>query len=1288
MNGIKVNVNNQNGGQHDDYMSILSNNNYLLDFEHISNDVFEANIKPCLKQLRCVINELIDSESVYVKSLCDIEEGYLLRLKGNEIGVNSQLLDVLFYKIPDLRVFHAQLHTDLQLSRDNLIQLGQVFLDNAKQFEELYVEFCLNYPKSIHLLEEEQKSRTEVWTYLINCQLELQHQLPLATYLLKPVQRVLKYQLLLQECLRHLNQLVTELSKHHSSGEKASALNKTRCNLESSSENTNNNNNGCNNSDDVDYLDFLNESVFTLRQALERMIQVADHINERKRYREFLDQLRSTRLDVDNWGDIVLCDYFRIPGKKDLRLVLLFQCALILCKYTQPSGNIHVSSTQSLSVNDNWISNTMTTTTTTTTTATMTTSTGPRNSLDRVGPGNSSLWNLNVRSIEIREVISCANLMLVECIDKDPLAFHILPFDNPKAQRTLQAISLETKRLWCREIKRLILENYDAAIPERAKQIVLNMAELTYGPPIKDISDLPMSLTNLQKVGTFYAGQQRNGLMMNEERSASGRVHRKSDTALPRLRRLVNRSISSTNAPLASNFIRTPNPSLDEDTVEARIPSVTNRCMLNGNSKHNSRDSLSFDNGNNSTERHLDSLLHEAWEEIWAKHHSPVKPNGSISTSGAGVVVSPAVNGQLNPLRNTHHHNSKGGGEKAEDDSRCLPGGDDGTLTTNTTTVNEADFRCIAVEINEERFGLSSPSSTQSITSNCTVSETRKCSVPSLSKLSNTSSTNHFINHSDNSKFSVPTSPSSQPLSHCSSSPSFPVCHKSSLTSNSIQTSNGITPSVYIDCPNASSYDVITFGRTYEQYIAKARAMVALSPRDLDEIFSPLRELACIVDSENNLSPTTGRHHCPLNDEIALDDVRNTLAHHRCATVPLTMTTNLSHTKQRCATSTSITKNLSRLTQGLKISLTDLSSHAEHAENDTLSDGDRSNGHCSSGGSSPRHIVSRIAVTHNRNTFSNDLITKTITVIPNSIPDPSFRTTATTTTTIQFHTSGDSKNNFNTVSDAHNGRRCSRQGSFERADSCHNGTKSSSGSPKQLKPQLIGINNGLSNKSSVSKPPRLTNHHSTLTSVGNPVKATYNNSVDRKQTTHDSSCSTPTSPIVYDLNGRRSRRKSRAPAPPIPLGDTRPPLPHPPLKAPLAVLEGGDDVCVEPVCSGHVKAVISSLSEISTKPNGLFKANSLHLKDRTTTASTDDDNNTNKGKPIKPPRRLNSTSSSSDIPRTFIKEKTAPSRNYSPTLRSLHNPSLSHNKTTATSHDVANQRLGIVKNMINKFQQP
>ncbi len=77
--------------------------------------------------------------------------------------------------------------------------------------------------------------------------------------------------------------------------------------------------------------------------------------------------------------------------------------------------------------------------------------------------------------------------MLIECIEKNPLAFHILPFDNPKAQRTLQAANLETKQLWCLEIKRVILENFDAAIPEKAKQMVLNMADIYSRPKHSDV---------------------------------------------------------------------------------------------------------------------------------------------------------------------------------------------------------------------------------------------------------------------------------------------------------------------------------------------------------------------------------------------------------------------------------------------------------------------------------------------------------------------------------------------------------------------------------------------------------------------------------------------------------------------------------------------------------------------------------------------------------------------------------------------------------------------------------
>lgn len=68
--------------------------------------------------------------------------------------------------------------------------------------------------------------------------------------------------------------------------------------------------------------------------------------------------------------------------------------------------------------------------------------------------------------------------MLIECIEKNPLAFHILPFDNPKAQHTLQAANMHKKQLWCREIKRVILENFDAAIPDKARDLVLNMCDI------------------------------------------------------------------------------------------------------------------------------------------------------------------------------------------------------------------------------------------------------------------------------------------------------------------------------------------------------------------------------------------------------------------------------------------------------------------------------------------------------------------------------------------------------------------------------------------------------------------------------------------------------------------------------------------------------------------------------------------------------------------------------------------------------------------------------------------
>ncbi|CAG9790070.1 unnamed protein product [Diatraea saccharalis] len=51
--------------------------------------------------------------------------------------------------------------------------------------------------------------------------------------------------------------------------------------------------------------------------------------------------------------------------------------------------------------------------------------------------------------------IMCNNMMLVESIAGAPLAFHVIPWDAPRSQLTLQARSLRHKREWTLLLKRV-----------------------------------------------------------------------------------------------------------------------------------------------------------------------------------------------------------------------------------------------------------------------------------------------------------------------------------------------------------------------------------------------------------------------------------------------------------------------------------------------------------------------------------------------------------------------------------------------------------------------------------------------------------------------------------------------------------------------------------------------------------------------------------------------------------------------------------------------------------------
>ncbi|KAI5102135.1 pleckstrin-like domain-containing family G member 3-like [Silurus meridionalis] len=76
--------------------------------------------------------------------------------------------------------------------------------------------------------------------------------------------------------------------------------------------------------------------------------------------------------------------------------------------------------------------------------------------------------------------IMCSTLMLIESA-KDSFRFSVTHYKHPKQPHTVQAKTVEEKKLWAHHIKRLILENHHVIIPQTAKDVILDMRSAVIG---------------------------------------------------------------------------------------------------------------------------------------------------------------------------------------------------------------------------------------------------------------------------------------------------------------------------------------------------------------------------------------------------------------------------------------------------------------------------------------------------------------------------------------------------------------------------------------------------------------------------------------------------------------------------------------------------------------------------------------------------------------------------------------------------------------------------------------
>ncbi|XP_067569876.1 guanine nucleotide exchange factor DBS isoform X6 [Pseudorca crassidens] len=152
---------------------------------------------------RHVMNELLDTERVYVEELLCILEGYAAEMDNPlmthliSTGLQNKK-DVLFGNMEEIYHFHNRIFLrELENYIDCPELVGRCFLERMEQFQ-VYEKYCQNKPRSESLWRQ-----CSDCPFFQECQKKLDHKLSLDSYLLKPVQRITKYQLLLKEMLKY-----------------------------------------------------------------------------------------------------------------------------------------------------------------------------------------------------------------------------------------------------------------------------------------------------------------------------------------------------------------------------------------------------------------------------------------------------------------------------------------------------------------------------------------------------------------------------------------------------------------------------------------------------------------------------------------------------------------------------------------------------------------------------------------------------------------------------------------------------------------------------------------------------------------------------------------------------------------------------------------------------------------------------------------------------------------------------------------------------------------------------
>ncbi|XP_035856530.1 spermatogenesis-associated protein 13 isoform X3 [Sander lucioperca] len=244
-----------------------------------------------------VVQEIMNTERIYIKHLKDICEGYIRQCRKHPDMFTELQLKTIFSNIEDIYRFQRQFIRDLEKKynkdQPHLSEIGSCFLLQGEGFS-IYSDYCNTHPAACAELQRLMKSGKYKHFFEACRLLQQMIDISIAGFLLTPVQKICKYPLQLGELLKYT-------PKDHS--------------------------------------DYSGVS-----KAYEAMKNVASLINERKRRQESVDTIAHWQVAILHWeGPDVLersselihsGELTRVvrQGKMQQRSFFLFDHQLVFCK--------------------------------------------------------------------------------------------------------------------------------------------------------------------------------------------------------------------------------------------------------------------------------------------------------------------------------------------------------------------------------------------------------------------------------------------------------------------------------------------------------------------------------------------------------------------------------------------------------------------------------------------------------------------------------------------------------------------------------------------------------------------------------------------------------------------------------------------------------------------------------------------------------------------------------------------------------------------------------------------